>query len=135
MRLREHAVAKLVSVALVAGAMAFTPSAHAAQRDAAPTVATSCYGSAHAYSKPSGSNDYPTGSAHLTTTTNCADINIRTNTDRYVEVCWLKTATCQSQYTLTTAGQWTTVATNVANGTDFFFWFRSDATSTGYWAA
>lgn len=136
MRLRKHAVARLVPVALVAGAMAFTPSAYAAQHDdTAPAAATSCYGSAHAYSKPSGSNDYPTGSAYLTTTSNCADINIKTNTNRYVAVCWLRTGTCQDDYTLTTAGQWTTVATNVRTGTDFFFWFRSDASSTGHWAA
>ncbi|MCK7621740.1 hypothetical protein MUU72_01115 [Streptomyces sp. RS10V-4] len=135
MQIPKRAATGLVSVALVAGAMAVAPSAHAARRDAAPSAATSCYGSAHAYSKPSGSYDYPTGSAYLTTTGNCADINIKTNTNRYVKVCWLKTGNCQTDYTLTTAGQWTTLATNVLDGTDFFFWFRSDASSTGYWAA
>ncbi|WP_051790244.1 hypothetical protein [Streptomyces sp. NRRL S-1022] len=135
MQLRKRAAEALVSVALVTGVIAVAPSARAGQREAAPSTAASCYGSAHAYSKPSGSYDYPTGSAYLTTTGNCADINIKTNTNRYVKVCWLKTGDCQSDYTLTTAGQWTTVATDVADGTDFFFWFRSDASSTGYWAA
>lgn len=134
MQLRKRASTGLISVALVAGAMAVAPSADAAPRDAAPSTATSCYGSAHSYSKPSGSYRYPTGSAYLTTTTNCADINIKTNTNRYVAVCW-QDGTCQDQYTYATAGEWTTVATGVLNGTRFFFWFRSDASSTGSWAA
>ncbi|MFJ6123514.1 hypothetical protein ACIQKE_00310 [Streptomyces griseoviridis] len=136
MRLRQHAAVGVVPVLLAAFTAALAPAAHAVpSRDAAPAVAASCYGSAHSYSKPSGNNDYPTGSSYLTTTSNCTDINIKTNTNRYVEVCWLSTGTCQSGYTLTTAGEWTTVATNVLNGTDFFFWFRSDASSTGSWAA
>ncbi|MFQ6198413.1 hypothetical protein [Streptomyces sp. NPDC000405] len=136
MHIRKRAATGLISAVLVTGAMALTPSAYAAQRDGtSPTGAASCYGSAHSYSKPSGSYAYPTGTGHLTTTSNCSDINIKTNTNRYVQVCWLSTSTCQSDYTLTTAGQWTTVATNVLDGTDFFFWFRSDASSTGDWAA
>jgi hypothetical protein len=42
---------------------------------------------------------------------------------------------CQSSYKLMTGGQWNVIATNVADGTRFYFDFRSTARSTGQWAA
>ncbi|MFI9237249.1 hypothetical protein [Streptomyces sp. NPDC053079] len=100
----------------------------------------SCYGSAKAYSKPAGQDFYPdNGASTLTTTTNCADINIKTNTNRYVAVCFWKSTggwLCnQDHWTYAKAGQWTTVARSVLNGSRFVFSFRSDAKSTGHWAA
>ncbi|MFD7994219.1 hypothetical protein [Streptomyces mexicanus] len=134
MRLRKRTATGLVSVALVAGAIGLAPAASAVQRDAAPTSATSCYGSAHSYSKPSGTHYYPT-SGYLTATSNCADINIKPSSGRWVAVCWYKYGTCQSSWTWAAAGVWTTVATDVVDGTQFIFDFDSTSSSTGSWAA
>ncbi|MFF2350967.1 hypothetical protein ACFVVL_14410 [Kitasatospora sp. NPDC058115] len=42
---------------------------------------------------------------------------------------------CQSGYKLATAGQWNVIATDVQNGTRFYFDFQSTALSNGSWAA
>jgi hypothetical protein len=130
MILRNVLVFAGLAATLGAGTV-LAPQAHA--DEFAP--AASCYGSAHSYSKPSGDYTYPSG--YLTTTGNCSDINIKPNTDRYVEVCWRagEGDTCQSEYKLARAGVWTVVATDVLDGTRFFFDFRSTAASTGSWAA
>ncbi|GAB1340111.1 hypothetical protein ACE1SV_67010 [Streptomyces sp. E-15] len=97
-----------------------------------------CYDTAKAYFKPAGEYAYPTGTGVLTTTSNCSGISIRPNTNRYVAVCFLPSSggvTCQSSYTLATGGEWTVISANVANGTRFWFDFRSDAQSTGSYAA
>ncbi|MFE7402107.1 hypothetical protein [Streptomyces sp. NPDC057557] len=94
----------------------------------------SCYDYAQAYFKPLGNYAYPTGSGVLTTTGNCGDISIKPNTNRYVRVCFMRSG-CQGSYTLATAGSWNVIAFYVADNTDFWFDFRSDAQSTGSWAA
>jgi hypothetical protein len=135
MRIRRHAIGIATAATLVTCAMTGAPAADAAVPGVTPAV--TCYGSAHSYSKASGDFTYPSGTSDLGTTSACTDINIKTNTDRYVLVCLLSGAEyyCQSSFTLAHAGQWTTVATNVLNGTRFIFDFRSDALSNGYWAA
>jgi hypothetical protein len=101
------------------------------------TAVQACYDGAKSYSKPSGSFAYPTGAGYLTTTSRCADINIKPGTTRSIRVCFLPSSGgyyCNG-YSTAKAGQWTVVATKVANGTDFWFDFKSDAKSTGSWAA
>ncbi|MEE4597769.1 hypothetical protein V2J94_38880 [Streptomyces sp. DSM 41524] len=122
------------AMALVA-ALATAASAAPTARSGTSSAAT-CFGSAHSYSKPDGYYAYPPegDTRILTTTSNCADINIKPNTNRYVMVCFVDTG-CPSSYTLTTGGQWNTIETSVPDGTDFWFLFRSSATSNGSWAA
>ncbi|MFD7913630.1 hypothetical protein ACFV30_23375 [Streptomyces sp. NPDC059752] len=98
--------------------------------------AASCFDSSTSYSKPAGDVDLPAG--RLFSTSNaCTDINIRPNTNRYIKVCFETQGRleCQANYTLARGGQWNTIATNVRHGTLFAFSFRSDASSTGRWAA
>ncbi|MGW2177706.1 hypothetical protein ACWCXX_06320 [Streptomyces sp. NPDC001732] len=137
MRLRKRVAAVLLSAAFVGSTMALAPAAQANEPNQAG-VATSCYGSAKSYSKPDGNRYYPAGSSSLTTTSNCSDINIKPNTNRYVAVCFVPSSGspyCQANYTLATGGQWNVLATNVATGTRFYFDFRSTALSNGSWAA
>ncbi|MFI9379731.1 hypothetical protein [Kutzneria sp. NPDC052558] len=132
----SHRLKAILAGAALAGAgLLPATAAHAEPR---PASVLACYDHAHSYSKPSGSFAYPTGAGYLTTTSACSDINLRPNTNRYVRVCFLPDAGgyyCQSSYKLATGGQWNVIATNVANSTDFWFDFRSDAQSSGSWAA
>ncbi|QIQ01258.1 hypothetical protein [Streptomyces liangshanensis] len=128
MNVRRLVATAAATTALVAGSVMLAPASQA-------TVA-SCYGDASSYSKPAGTFWLPAGRT-FTTSSSCTDINIRSNTNRYVKVCFETNGSlnCQANYTLTTAGQWTTVATNVNDGVQFAFEFRSDALSNGSWAA
>ncbi|WP_329385941.1 hypothetical protein [Streptomyces sp. NBC_01716] len=100
-----------------------------------------CYDTAKSYSKSANYLYYPTGyptGTWLTTTSNCADINIRPNTNRYIKVCFDPSSGapyCQSAHKYALSGQWNTIATNVANGTKFKFQFQTNGLATGVWAA
>ncbi|MFJ1695672.1 hypothetical protein ACIOHC_11055 [Streptomyces sp. NPDC088252] len=136
MSIRKRVAAVLLSAAFVGSTMALAPAAQA--NESSESAVMSCYGSAKSYSKPDGIAYYPAGSATLTTTSNCSDINIKPNTNRYVAVCWVPSSgqvSCQAEYTLATGGQWNVIATNVQTGTRFYFTFRSTALSNGSWAA
>ncbi|MBU6530725.1 hypothetical protein ACFUIW_05670 [Streptomyces sp. NPDC057245] len=70
----------------------------------------------------------------------CARWNAQSSVNRYVKVCFYKYVSstglftlnyCRSNYTLTTAGQWTVIATNVKDDVAFRYRFRSSARSTG----
>lgn len=102
--------------------------------------AATCYGGAIDYSKPKSVGTLPHAGHYYATTSRCGDINLRSNTNRYVKVCFYKYVPskgsftlnyCQSDYTLTTAGKWTVIATNVKDNTVFHYRFRSSARSTG----
>ncbi|MGW0285328.1 hypothetical protein ACWDXT_19725 [Streptomyces sp. NPDC003236] len=127
MKLRKHLTVGLLSAAFIGSTLIVAPTAQAA--------ATSCYGSAKSYTKPTGARWYPT-TGRLTTTSNCADINIKTNQSAYVQVCFYPTSggsTCGA-YKSAPAGQWTVIATGVKDGTQFQFLFASDAYNSGVWA-
>ncbi|MFD7900339.1 hypothetical protein [Streptomyces sp. NPDC059743] len=133
MRIRTRRLtAGLFSAALVGSALAIAPTAQAQ----APVAAASCYDFANPYTKAAGDVDLPAGRL-FSTSTACADINIKPNTNRYIKVCFETQGRldCQANYTLAYAGQWNTIATNVRDGALFVFSFRSDARSTGSWAA
>ncbi|WP_217624586.1 hypothetical protein [Streptomyces sp. TRM64462] len=129
--MRQRIAAIAFSAALAAGAMSLAPVAQAHELGA-----TSCYGYANSYYKPSGTYWLPAGRVFKTSNA-CADINIRPNTNRYVKVCFEVDGRqeCQANYTLAKAGQWNVIARNVRDGARFAFEFRSDAKSTGSWAA
>ncbi len=136
MVLQGRAGASALAAALIGGFVAFAPAAHASVVSSSSVAA--CYDTAHSYSKPDGNQYYPTPGSHLTTTSACSDINIQPKTDRYVAVCFSPSSGsdyCQSSYTLAHAGQWNTIATDVVDGTKFYFEFRSTALSNGSWAA
>ncbi|GHB76340.1 hypothetical protein GCM10010377_78410 [Streptomyces viridiviolaceus] len=127
MKLRKHLTVGLLSAAFIGSTLVVAPTTQAA--------VTSCYGSAKSYTKPADVRWYPS-TGRLTTTSNCADINIKPNQSAYVEVCFYPTSggsTCNS-YKYAPAGQWTVVATDVRDGTRFQFHFASGAYNSGIWA-
>ncbi|MGA5143402.1 hypothetical protein [Streptomyces azureus] len=138
MNLRKRFATVAMTGALIGGGLLGTSSAGAATQG--EVVAQSCYGNARGYTKASGTHiypNYPTAN-YLKTTSSCADINIKTDTDRYVKVCFLDMSggkECQADYKLAKAGSWKVVATNVKDNTEYQFYFRSDAKSTGHYAA
>lgn len=73
----------------------------------------------------------------METTGNCADINIRTNNNTFVRVCFAGEtgSKCQADFKRATAGQWTTVATNVKDKVWYYFQFYNDGASSGLYAA
>jgi hypothetical protein len=99
-----------------------------------------CYDNAKPYATVIGHKHYPRGypdGAWLTTTANCADINVTSAIGRLIRVCFDPSSgppTCQANYTLVTS-QWTVVATNVANGTKFKLNFKNEYNTTGSYAA
>jgi hypothetical protein len=98
-----------------------------------------CYDHARSYSKPSGSYDYPVNdTSYLTTTSYCNDIQIKPTSGRYVLVCFRPSSGaeyCQSNYKWAAANTWTVIATDVLDGTQFYFLFQSSSASNGVWAA
>lgn len=138
MNLHKRFATVAMTGALIGGGLLATGSATAAT--SGETVAQSCYGNAKTYTKAAGTQIYPNYPTffYLKTTSSCADINIKTNTNRYVKVCFLVTGggrNCQAEYKLTTAGSWKVIAANVKDNTQYQFHFRSDAKSTGSYAA
>ncbi|MDF3147075.1 MULTISPECIES: hypothetical protein [unclassified Streptomyces] len=140
MSARKRFIALAVTGAVAGSGLIATTAGTAGAVTRGDVVAQSCYGSADDYTKASGTQIYPNYPTffYLKTSSNCADINIKTDTNRYVKVCFLTSGggtSCQTDYKLATAGNWRVIATNVKDGTEFQFHFRSDAKSTGHWAA
>ena len=136
MYVRTRIAAVIASAAIAAGCLV----AGAGPTAAAEQGARSCYGEANSYNKASGTHIYPNypNFFYLLATAACVDINIKTNTNRYVKVCFQLSAggtQCQTDYKLATAGDWTVIATNVKDATHYHFYFRSDAKSTGSYAS
>ncbi|MDT0448370.1 hypothetical protein [Streptomyces hesseae] len=94
----------------------------------------SCFDHSHTYYKETG--EYLSGMG--TTTSNCANINIKPKTTRDVMVCFYpknRDPFCQDHYTTAKANEWTSIAFDVLDGSDFRFLFNSSAQSDGWWAA
>jgi hypothetical protein len=126
----------LLTAGVLTGGATAAGAAETGSRGSARVLA--CYDSASYYLKPAGGTYYPPGGEpNLRTTSACADINIKPNTNRYVRLCLMRSGTpqCQTDFTYAAAGSWTVVEEIVPNGTEFWFDFRSAAQSSGYWAA
>ncbi|MEU6633290.1 hypothetical protein ABZ905_34110 [Streptomyces parvus] len=129
--------AKSTYVVAVLAAFAFlAPTASATAEEPASrkaSVAASCYGGAISYSKPSNQGLlYEAPGKWFVTSSNCNDINVKPNTNRYMKVCFGSLASdCQASWTLAKAGQWNVIASDVLTGTRYFIWFRSNAASSG----
>ena len=137
MTIRTRFAAAALAGAVAGSGLINTTASAATQGEVA---AQSCYGSANDYTKDKGTRWYPNypNFHRLIATSNCADINIKTDTDRYVKVCFIPSngeQDCQANYKLARAGSWTVIATNVRDNAFFQFYFRSDAKSTGSYAA
>ncbi|MFC9246643.1 hypothetical protein ACFT7S_22425 [Streptomyces sp. NPDC057136] len=119
------------SVALAFGG--FTGAASAApQGDLG--VQVSCYDGAGSYSKADGRHT----TSVFKTSTRCADINIKTSTNRYVMVCFKLSSgsfDCQDSYKYTTGGSWKVIATDVRDSQEFVFYFQTTGLATGSYAA
>ncbi|MGH4028184.1 hypothetical protein ACQB60_04510 [Actinomycetota bacterium Odt1-20B] len=92
----------------------------------------SCYGSAQKYTAvgyPSLNTAIWPDGRWATTTSKCADINVKTNYTRNVRVCW-ETGACTG-FTLAREGKWTVAAPRVPNGTRFRLYFRGANNGTG----
>ena len=132
MNVGKRLACSTIAAALLTGALALAPTAQAGEETAA-----SCYGSAISYSKPEGDVDLPAGRLFVTSG-NCADINIKPKTNRYIMVCYEAASggsSCPSDYTLVKGGVWNVLEYGVDAGTQFYFNFRSAALSNGSWAA
>lgn len=96
--------------------------------------AADCLADQQQFSKPSGGTRYPS-SGYLKTTSKCQDINLKANlwydsgdTARAIKVCF-KTAGCQDHWTNVYRYDWYEIATNVKDGTEYYFKFYT----TGKW--
>ena len=82
---------------------------------------------------PAGGATRAPSSGYFKTSTKCRDINLRSawyvDRARAVKVCF-KTAGCQDHWTnIPVAGNWNVVASNVKDGTEYYFKFYT----TGEW--
>ncbi|MFG2563454.1 hypothetical protein [Streptomyces sp. NPDC048496] len=138
MRKNRVIASTLLAACSALGLIMATSPAASANPQAQPSAATSCYGSAKSYSKPSGDRWYPNnGQTRLTTPGNCNDINIKPNQTTSIAVCFYPSSggsQCQASFKTAPAGQWTVVATDVKPGTRFIFDFGSTTANTGVWA-
>jgi hypothetical protein len=82
--------------------------------------------------KAAGSH-YAPGGSWLTTTSNCADINLSLGwgvQDRQVKVCF-QSGGCQGSYTVAKSDMWNVIAANVKTGTKYKFYFTSSSPKIG----
>ncbi|MEV5645981.1 hypothetical protein AB0L67_38710 [Streptomyces flaveolus] len=125
----------MTAVLLTGAAVATTGAASAAETTAGERVQAACLDTAFLYEATSGSGS---GNAHwpgtgywATTTSNCEDINIKTNTTRSVRTCFKATGSCNAWRTAP-AGQWALAATDVNDGSQFYIQFSGTAGGRGY---
>ncbi|MFG3063475.1 hypothetical protein ACGFYM_33580 [Streptomyces sp. NPDC048231] len=116
-------IATIAAVAASVGFLLSGPNAvAAAPSHQAPAVATSCYGSAKSFSTDSA-DQWPQGANYATTTSNCADINVKPTSGMWVQTCFLGANFYCNKATWITGGTWGTAATGVLNGTAFYLQF------------
>ncbi|MDQ0715697.1 hypothetical protein QFZ55_005149 [Streptomyces luteogriseus] len=134
MSIRKRFVAIAMTGALAGAGLVGSTTVAAGAVTQGEVTAQSCYQD-WTYDKPAGTRFMPEKYLYITTS-NCADINIKTGTNRTVRVCFYASGGglnyCQSSYKTTTAGEWKVIASDVKDGTKFRFEFNSTAASRGY---
>lgn len=119
MRVRNKITTVVAAATLAAGLLA--GGATTASADVAPK---SCYGSAKSFSTTN--KVWPAYPNWATTTSNCADVNVKANIGANVEACFYQGANqphkCYPQRWLS-QGVWDTAVTDVANGKKFYLKF------------
>ncbi|WP_250009191.1 hypothetical protein [Actinoplanes sp. M2I2] len=126
---------KAVGASVIGAALTFgaTGPAEAGTTKEVSAAAVSCYGSGSSFTKPEGGYQHPVGIRFITTSA-CADINMRSDQNTFVKVCFPSGPGCQAGTTYARSGQWVRVATNVRDGVHFYFKFYNDARYTGLMA-
>jgi len=111
-----------------------TAGEHVAQKTSSDLAIMSCYGSARSYTAESNNGDaarWP-ATGYATTTSNCIDINVKSNQSEYVKACLYQSSTgswsCNA-YRWIPGGTWGEAATDVLDGTRFYLLF--DMSSNG----
>jgi hypothetical protein len=101
----------------------------------APSV--TCYGQAFAFGPFSlDANSvylYPSQAPWFVTTGNCQDININFSELTHpiqMQVCFIRTGTCNSWKTVSQTGTWYQIATSVLAGTTYRFGIKTGASAT-----
>ena len=124
----------MTAVLLGGGAVAATTGTASASAPKADAGIQSCLGTARNYTGTPGSSGsnahWPGTGKYAYTTSNCADINIKTNYTRQVRTCFKATGSCNGWRTAA-KGKWALAATNVANGAGFYIQFKGVNASTG----
>ncbi|MGH3624658.1 MAG: hypothetical protein ACRDQ5_23200 [Sciscionella sp.] len=122
--------AMLAAFALLILALFAVPATTASAATAGPEqVAATCYGGSTAVTLPS--RGY---SRTFTTSTRCLDINLKITSGGggYVAVCFNRTNKCQSRFTYIPQNRhYHVVASNVLNGTKFYFQLYNSGTRHG----
>ncbi|MFE5325567.1 hypothetical protein ACFRCG_04025 [Embleya sp. NPDC056575] len=125
----------MASVLLAGAAVATTGSAGAAGSEAGTRVRTACLDTAFLYEATPGSGSsnahWPATGYYAYTTSDCNDINIKSNTTRSIRTCFKATGSCNAWRTAP-AGQWALAATNVNDGSGFYIQFKGTAGGRGY---
>jgi hypothetical protein len=117
-------------VAAASGALLSLSLAGVAGATQDEVIPMACYDHAKNFSKPDVGQTLP-AVGYYTTTSACNDINIKPNKNVNVKVCFRSTGNCQASYKYARAGQWTVVATNVRNDTQFYYLFTTAITLSG----
>ncbi|MFE7118401.1 hypothetical protein ACFU99_23595 [Streptomyces sp. NPDC057654] len=128
----------LTAAALLLGSGTVTATADPATASDTTGIARKCLEDAPPFTSyaGTGSNDpsyWPKRGTYATTTTRCADINVKLNQTRDVQTCFKKGSgwTCNGWRTLH-QGKWGLAATDVLNGTQFFLQFKGTAKVSGH---
>ncbi|MEV8020254.1 hypothetical protein AB0O76_28705 [Streptomyces sp. NPDC086554] len=131
MRTRTRIVPFVFAAVMLGGGTAAAATASGGGVAPQDVQAQSCYGSAKGYTAVGNGVDraYWPDSGWKYTTSNCADINVKTNYTRTVRACW-KDIPC-SGWVTAPKGQWTVVKNNVPNGWGFYLEFKGGNNSTG----
>jgi hypothetical protein len=77
--------------------------------------------------------EWPGGAPWFVTTSNCADININFSQLTHpiqMQVCFIRTNSCNSWKTVSQTGTWYQIATSVLDGTSYRFGIKTTSTTT-----
>jgi len=89
---------------------------------ASPQTLLTCYGSASYvtfYANSTGNAFWPARGTYATTTSACSDINIKPRASNSFTVCFHKTGKCNGWH-YAPSGQWTVIASQVLDPTEFY---------------
>ena len=142
-RLRMSFVLGMFLVALFTSSWTGIASAHATTKAVTATTSqtrvpsVTCYGQASSFgSFTLNANtvyEWPGAAPWFVTSSYCLDININFSKLTHpiqMQVCFIRTQTCNSWKTVSSTGQWYQIATNVLDGTSYRFGIKTTATTT-----
>ncbi|MET8611196.1 hypothetical protein AB0N77_05820 [Streptomyces misionensis] len=135
MRTRTRIAPVAFAAVLVAGGTMLAAGQAGAAPKAGPAVKATCYGGAKYYTSTAGGGSsnahWPATGTWAYTTSNCNDINVKSDVSLSVKVCFKKTGACNG-WTSAKAGVWTVVAKDVLHGSGFYLQFNRTSSSKGW---